>query len=83
MQTQVLHVLDGSLHCILALHSKCLDIHHNIGIVMVCQRIAHEHSPDSPCIGHNLDQTSLGDTRILQEQCSVHDYNSQHKWLQN
>ena len=47
------------------------------------QHIGRAHNPDSPCIGHNLDQTSLGDTHIHQEPDNFHECNSRRKWLQN
>ena len=47
------------------------------------QHIGRAHSPDSPCIGRNLDQTSLGDTHIHQEPDNFHEGNSRRKWLQD
>ena len=49
---------------------------------MESQHIGHAHSQDSPCIGHILDQTSLDDTHIHQEQYNFHERNYQRKWLQ-
>ena len=79
---QLLLAQDGNLHCILVLHSKCLGIHRDIGTEMESQHIGHAHSLDFPCIGHRLDQTSLGDTHIHQEKYNFHECNSRRKRLQ-